>query len=155
MKKMIKLTAIPHPDINRGKPYSIFVDVEPIMLIERTAHQQTRSDLKMRHNIAVSELWDELQRAMREVQKAPNVVPENEEEVVATTKWVQRTHLINSMSGVYQQLNSLNQQPSFYDPVECTVIQMGAQNSRYTMLPCVYVVETPEEVMRSILEATQ
>lgn len=150
MKHMIQLTAIPHPDINGGKPYPIFVDVEPILLIERTSHQQQRSDLRLRHNIAVSEFWEEAQRCTQELSKTPRMDVDSEEGAQKVNAWVQRREISSAITAAFNQLNSMNKQADYYDPVECTVIQMGAQNSRYTMLPCVYVLETPEEVMQKV-----
>ena len=143
----IRLTAIPHPDINEGKSYPVYVDSEHIVLIERGKTSQEKWAWRDQQHDAVSRFWDEVQRIDGEIRaNVGKLVPDNEEEMKETRVWAQRRDIASSINAAYGIVNQMSQQPARYPAVECTCIQLAVPNARFTMLPAVFVTETPEQV---------
>lgn len=154
--RLIKLKAIPHPDVNGGASSPVFVNPDHIVLIERAKHQQERWGWREERRAALNGLWEELQRIAGELSgQTPKLVPENEREAAAGNRWLMRKDAAASIQAAYGLVVQLEQQPSQYPAVECTCIQLSVPNAKFTMLPAVYVVETPDEVATMTICHTQ
>mgnify|MGYP001611047850 CR=1 FL=1 len=146
MKSLIRLTAIPHPDINHGQSYPIYVDADHIVLIERSKTSQERYGWREQHTRMQIGFWEEVQRANGELRDLPNFAPDTSEDAEKSRRWMTRKDAAASLQAAYGLISDLHNQPIFYDPVEATAIQLSVPNARFTMLPVCYVVESPEEV---------
>jgi hypothetical protein len=159
MKRLLQLTAIPHPDLNGGQPYAVFVDPDHIVLIERSKTSQERYAWRDDQNDLTVRFWEEVQRCDSELQQSTptKFAPENSEEMQAfqsdMRRWLERKDMTASIHAAYGLISSQLQSPRHYPSVECTCIQLAVPNARHTMLPTVYVTETTEEVARLILDA--
>jgi hypothetical protein len=159
MKRLLQLTAIPHPDLNGGQPYPVFVDPEHIVLIERTKTSQELYEWRDEQNDLACRFWQEVQRCDSELtQLAPrNFIPDNEQDAeklnLEMRRWLDRKDISASIHAAYGIIANSLQKPRYYPTVECTCIQLAVPNARHTMLPAVYVTETPEEVAEKILGA--
>ena len=153
---LLKLTAIPHPDINAGQPYPVYVDPSQVVLIEKTKTRQQRFDWEDAQSDAARSFWDEVQRCTGEVSASmpTNFMPDDGQEAQKfgdeMKRWATRRDIAASIHAAYGIINSLAQQPARYPSLECTVIQLAVPNARFTMLPAIYVQETPEQVARLI-----
>ena len=153
---LIKLTAIPHPDLNGGKPYPVYVDHTHIVLIELTKTSQQRYGWREQAHALVCSFWDEVQRVDGELQaSAPQkMVPDSEEEAERIGKdlkrWTQRKDIAASIHAAFGIMNQQQQTPQFHPPVECTCIQLSVPNAQFAMLPAVYVTESPDQVAEMV-----
>jgi hypothetical protein len=64
---LIKLTALPHPDLNGGKPWPVYVD-RRVLLITRSWHQH----VKIAHGDVKREVYDDLYSGARRLAKMVN-----------------------------------------------------------------------------------
>jgi len=158
MKRLLKLTAIPHPDLNGGQPYPVFVDPDHIVLIERSKTSQERYGWRDEQIDLQVRFWQEVQRCDSELtQSAPtSFVPHTDELAdklnVEMRRWLDRKDIAASIHTAFGMIQNATQQPSRYPAVECTCIQLDIPNARHTMLPVVYVTETTEEVAAMVVD---
>ena len=154
--KLLELTAIPHPDINGGKPYPVYVNPDHIVMIELSKTSQERYGWReQQHDLAVR-FWEEVQRCDSDMTaSAPKqMVPDSEEAMTkindVLVQWTSRRDIASSIHAAYGLIAGHRDEPKYYPPVECTCIQLAVPNARFTMLPAVYVTETPKEVAKFI-----
>lgn len=144
---MLKLTAIPHPDLNGGQPYAVYVDPTHIVMIERSKTSQERYDWRTRQHELVSLFWDEVERTTAEMRRdQPSMTVQNSEEEASVRRWVERRDIAASIQAAYGIVNQASREAQRYPPVECTCIQLSVPNAQFHMLPAIYVTESPEEV---------
>jgi hypothetical protein len=83
------------------------------------------------------------------------MVPDTEEEAQQVQKemmrWAQREDITASLHAAYGLIAGRHDEPRYYPPVECTCIQLAVPNARHTMLPAIYVQESPEEVAAIVI----
>jgi len=154
---LIKLTAIRHPDINHGQPYSVYVNPEHIVLIEISKTSQERFGWRaQQHDLAIR-FWEEVQRCDGDLQQnlPRKMAAETEEEAKQVgedmRRWAQRRDIASSLHAAYGLITGRHDEPKFYPPVECTCIQLAVPNARFTMLPALYVQESPAQVADMML----
>lgn len=144
---MLKLTAIPHPDLNGGKPYPVYVDPTHVVLIERGKTSQERYSWREQQHELTSLFWDEVQRTTGEMKQGmPSMAVQSSEDEEALRRWMGRRDIAASIQAAYGIVNEASREARYYPPVECTCLQLAVPNARFAMLPAVYVTETPEQV---------
>lgn len=151
--RFIKLTAVPHPEINGGVSTQTYVDPSRIMLIDRGSTAFTKKKAREEYRQALGCLFDEVQRVAADagaLQKT--VVPQSEEEARQVDRWMSAREVASALSAAYGLVSSASQSVGFYPDIDCTVIQLacGTALEHGVMLARVFVMESPEEVMQLI-----
>lgn len=152
MHALLRLTAIPHPDINDGESFPIYVEPTRILVIERGTHQftKTRSAEQFRQN--VQSLHEEVHRIIGELAKAPSMTPETATEAELVRHWVQIKDAAGALHAAYNLVAGAANSPQYHPLVHCTVVQLacGTGLEHGVMLARVYVTETPKEIVDKI-----
>ena len=160
MNTLLRLTAIAHPDINHGQPYPVYVDPERIFLVERSKTRQQRWGWEDEQSELTCRFWDEVQRCAGDMSASTpqDFMPDSEEQANRIGKdihnWATRRDIAASITTAYGIMNQLSQKPRYYPTTEATCISFAVANAHYSMLPSVFVRETPEQIAQLIAQHT-
>lgn len=149
---LIKLTAVPHPDINGGKSFPMYVDASRILNITRTMNQHVRMDRVALKREAYDELYHGIQRLNKQMQQKMPVTIETE----GAERWAREIHAVShEIEANYQSWRSAYRAEDFYDQFECTELQLacGTALEHGVMLARCWVTEQPDEVAEKMLAA--
>lgn len=147
--KMIKLTALPHPDLP-GPPRHLYVAASAIILIapQRMGHPKLGVVDAWRQNIQI--LYEEVERVAHELSMfPPNMHPESEKEATELQRWANRKDIANSLNAAYSMVQkSAAETHQRHPDTDCTEVSLscGTALEHGVMLSRVYVTETPEEI---------
>lgn len=143
---LIKLTGLPHPEMNGGKSGTIYVDANRIVYLETSAAFQANNRQRQRSNEAVSCLFDEIQRverALRETQvSAVNI--ENPEPA-AMKNWNVVAAAARDLKDAYDLIHAVRGSLE-YPPVVCTTIGLALINDNGQQLSRLHVMETTDQI---------
>lgn len=142
---LIKLTAVPHPDLNGGKPWPIYVDPRHVLFITRTVHHHVKlmhGDLKRE---VADDLYEHAQRLNKLLsEKWPNAIDTSE-----AADWAKKLHMAgHAVNEAYQVWARAYREQDLHPRVECTEIQLacGTALEHGVMLARTWVTESPEQV---------
>jgi hypothetical protein len=141
---LIKLTGVPHPDLNGGKPQPIYIDASRVLLIIQ-GHQTYPKIGSIEAN---REAYEKMARFAHELAtKVNDYTPDMMDP--AAVAW------LRTMSGAAQELSHAAHEwgraysvGNFHPMIECTEVQLacGTALEHGVMLTRVWVSETPEQV---------
>jgi hypothetical protein len=146
---LIRLTALPHPDLNGGKPWPVYVDRSRVLLITRSWHQH----VKIAHGDVKREVYDDLYSGARRLAKMVNDEMPMAIDDERTAKWAKEMHaLCHDVNECYQAWGRSFRAEDFYERVECTEVQLacGTALEHGVMLTRVWVTDSPEDVFEKI-----
>lgn len=147
MKNLIELTALPHPDMNEGKSWPVFVDASRILNITRGRHQNLRLDRQRLKIEVYDDLFFGIQRLTRLLMDKMPTEIDNQE----AAKWAKEMHAVShDVQECYSVWGRAYRSEDFHPPTECTEIQLacGTALEHGVMLARIFVVEQPDEVVR-------
>lgn len=155
---LIRLTGVPHPELNEGKPQPVYIDCRKVLTIEPGMHSPAKLETAEAQRQAIWELHDEVERAARELQKPPATIhAETEEHARAVDLYVKSRDVAAEMLAAYKLVAHWHRQPLNHKPVECTIVGLscGTALEQGVMLTRVAVMEAAEEVARLVREERQ
>lgn len=153
---LIKLTGVPHPDLNNGQPQSLYVDASKVLIIERTRTAYAQEESAERHRQARQFLFEEVDRVGREVSELRStIIPDNEHEAHEVDRWVRARQAAADLSNAYHLVSRIAGDPGYHPRVDCTCISLscGTALEQGVMLSRVFVVELPDEVWAKVENA--
>lgn len=151
MTTLIKLTNVPHPDIEEGKPQPVYVDASRILSISRARFAYAKEESIERHRKATWAFWEAVEKLQRQtLNQQPNM-----EDPAAATWMVQLRNGLGLLTGAYENLNRISREPEYYERDTVTMISLacGTGLEHGVMLEKIWVVETPAEVADAINQA--
>lgn len=141
---LIRLTGIPHPDLNGGNAQPIYIDASRVLLILGGYVTLPKLGSMEAHK----ELYDKLFIASRQLADAANsYMPDmTDPTAVGWMRTIQMT--AGDVNSAYKAWGSSYNQNDFYPRIDCTEIQLacGTALEHGVMLTRVWVSESPEEV---------
>lgn len=155
--RLIKLTCVPHPDIDDGKPRTIYVDPTRILTIERARTSLVKEGSQEQHRQAIQGLFEEVERIVAEASTMKKtMVPTSEEEARWADQWMFARESAAALQSAYQIVARVASGPAYYPRVDCTVVSMacGTGLEHGVMLARAEVTETPEEIAALMERAT-
>ena len=145
---LIKLTAVPNPDVDEGRPAAVYLDATRILMITRSSVQFTKQGSVDRHR----ELYDTLYGAAQKLSdQVGNYIPSMTDPVAV--EWMTRARDAScKVNDAFSVWGKAYAQPEMHPRVMCTEIQLacGTALEHGVMLARVWVTETPEEVKNLI-----
>jgi len=154
---LIKLTGIPHPDINGGKSAPVYIDPTRVLVITRATTRQAKYKSIEAHRQAMNSLHEEVQRVSGELQNIPGMFVETEGDAKKIEGWAHVKEAAGALSAAYGLVARTQAEPEYHPDVECTNVSMacGTGLEHGVMLCRVDVVESPEEVAEKIQTLTR
>lgn len=150
---LIKLTGIPHPDVNGGQSWPIYIDATRVLFITRSIHRP----VKMMNSNLKAELYDDLYDSTRRLHEHLQKVWPTEIDNQEAAAWAKTmTMASQAVNEAYSQWNRSYRADEFWAPVECTEIQLacGTALEHGVMLARMWCMEQPDEVAKTIHDAT-
>ena len=147
--KMIKLTAVQHPDLPPAERH-VYLRADAIIMIAPTRLGQTklRAAEDWRQNVQI--LYEEVERVSHEISSfPPNIHPESEREVRELQVWANRKDIANSLATAYNMVQKSAAATNTRHPdVDCTEVSLscGTALEHGVMLSRVYVQESPDQI---------
>lgn len=145
---LIKLTGVPHPDLNGGKAQSVYIDASRVLLICQSHVEHPKiGSVEEQRDLHVR-IWE---AAMTLSQKVCAYVPDMTDPVAVG--WMKTataaSHAVNSASNAIQHVSGRS---ALHPSVDCTEVQLacGTALEHGVMLTRVWVSESPEEVANKI-----
>lgn len=145
---LIKLTGVPHPDLNDGKPQAVYIDASRVLLIARGHHQfpkigsiESRQELARTMYAASCKLSD----------KVNEYIPTMTDPVAVD--WMMNIRgVATDVQNAYQKWSYVSRESDFHPRMECTEVQLacGTALEHGVMLTRVWVNESPEDVAGKI-----
>lgn len=142
---LIKLTALPHPDINGGRAWPVYIDPRMVMVITRCMHQH----VKLLHADLKRELYDDL---FSSTQRLHKFLHEKWPEAIDTSEsaaWAKSMNMAaGAVNDAYNAWGRAYRADDFHPKQECTELQLacGTALEHGVMLARVWVSESPEQV---------
>jgi hypothetical protein len=152
---MLELTTLPHPDINGGRAHKCFIDPRRIIVIERGANQHRKHGSIEAHRQAMQSLFEEVSRVHSEAEAMPKTMaPESAAQAKMADRWLAARESAAALTAAYQLVSRAANEPAMYPMQECTAISLscGTALEHGVMLARVFVMESPEEIMKRIGE---
>jgi hypothetical protein len=144
MNVLIKLTGVPHPDLNGGKPQPIYIDASRVLLIIQGHQRYPKIEAVERGR----ELLDQLWRLSADLARRANeYIPDFTDPVAM--EWVKKiATAAMAVNDAYGSWAKSYQQGDYHPMVECTEVQLacGTALEHGVMLTRVWVSESPDEV---------
>ena len=141
---LIKLTGVPHPDLNDGKSMPVFIDASRVLLISQGWHEYPKIGAIERQR----DLYHKLYKLTEELaEKVSSYMPSMTDPIAVG--WLRTAQTAaQAVSGAYRDWGASHNQSLFHPRVECTEIQLacGTALEHGVMLTRVWVTESPEEV---------
>lgn len=153
---LIKLTSVPHPDVDGGKPKAIYVDASRILVVEPGSTEYTKRGSMEQYRQALQGLFEEVQRVAGEAGALHvTTVPETSQEANQVDIWIRAKESAAALTAAYQLVSRVANEPMRHPPVDCTVLSLacGTAFEHGVMLSRVFVTESPEEVHKAVEEA--
>lgn len=148
---LIKLTGVPHPDLNGGKPQAVYIDASRVLLIAQNWHRYPKIGVQDSYN----ELHSKLFLATSELaEKVSGYIPSMSDPVAVG--WMQTAQVAaGAVSEAYRNWGAAHNEQAFHPRVECTEVQLacGTAIEHGVMLTRVCVTESPDEVARAVQKA--
>jgi hypothetical protein len=145
---LIKLTGVPHPDLNGGKPQPVYIDASRVLLIIQGHHQYPKIGAVEANQDMLQALWAGVNRL---TDKVNGYVPEMHDPVAV--KWMTEARsAAQQVSSAYADVRNAAGQIAYHPRVDCTEVQLacGTALEHGVMLTRVWVSETPEEVAEAV-----
>jgi hypothetical protein len=144
---LIKLTGVPHPDLNGGKPQPVYIDASRVLLICQGHFQYPKIGAVEENQERMMALWRGVNRL---ADKTNDYIPDFHDPVAV--KWLQEVRAASALvSNAYADVRKAD--PNVFHPrMECTEVQLacGTALEHGVMLTRVWVSETPEEVAEAV-----
>lgn len=143
---LVKLTGVPHPDLNGGKPQAVYIDASRVLLITQGHHQfpkigsiERKQELAQKFYDAACNLSDHVGKYLPAMDDPVALGWMNTARVTAT-----------EVQNAYQKYSYLSRSEDYHPRVDCTEVQLacGTALEHGVMLTRVWVSESPEEVSR-------
>ena len=148
---LIKLTGVPHPDLNDGLPQPVYIDASRVLLICQGHHEWPKIGSIERHR----ELYDRLYRASTALaEKTQAYVPDMTDPVAVA--WMRTAQVTaQAVSDAYRAWGGSYNHEDSHPRIDCTEVQLacGTALEHGVMLTRVWVSESPEEVYAKVEEA--
>lgn len=146
---LIKLTAVPCPDVLGGQEYPVYVDHEKIFLITIALHRMvSEKDTEANFNLALS-LFEQ---ARNLEEKLRNFKCDLQDPVSVT--FLRDAHqAANAVSSAYKDFSLVAKEPLRYGPVQCTQVQISSGPDGQGKHSNIFVIETPDVVARMVTDA--
>jgi hypothetical protein len=146
---LIKLTAIPHPDLNGGKPQPVYIDASRVLLILGSHHQHPKIG-------SVERKREEYMRLRAGAQKLAEIVdgymPKMDDPIAVGWMRTAQMSAAAVSEAAREYFNALGE-PDLHERVDCTEVQLacGTALEHGVMLTRVWVSESPDEVVGKII----
>lgn len=142
---LVKLTGIPHPEINGGVPWSVYVDPTRVLLITRATHRQTKL-------LAAEErraLYDDMRGNVEQLNLLLTKKWPNEIDTQQASERAKELHMMaNAVNDACVNWSRSYRAEEVHPAIECTELQLacGTGMEHGVMLARVWVSESPEQV---------
>lgn len=148
----IRLTQVAHPDLNGGQSTPVFLRSEDVIVINRGQQTFTKMGSQEAHRQALESLHEEVQRINEEANRAPSMVPHDEEDAKKIDRFMRVREAAAALNAAWGLIQRAASGPSYYPAIECTEVCLacGTALEHGVMLARIWVTETPEEVARAI-----
>ena len=151
---LIKLTTVPHPDLNGGKPQPCYIDASRVLLIIGHYCQHP----KLGSIEANREAYERLSAAAHALASKANqyeVLDLTDPAAVAWIKTIQGA--CSEMSHAANEWGRAYSLGAYHPRVDCTEVQLacGTALEHGVMLTRVWVMESPVEVAEMVYKATE
>ena len=145
---LIKLTALPHPDLNDGQPQPCYIDASRVLLIVRGHFQHPKiGSVENRQKLA----QDLYNAACNLSDHVGQYLPRMDDPVAVG--WMHTARVAASeVQNAYQKMTYISRSDDYHPRVECTEVQLacGTALEHGVMLTRVWVMERPEEVAHRV-----
>ena len=145
---LIKLTTVPHPDLNDGKPQPCYIDASRVLLIIQGHCQHPKIGSIERNQ----ETYAKLRAGAEKLAQIVNdYVPKMEDPVAV--EWMMKARA--TAGAVNEAVHTWGQggrEQDYHPRVDCTEVQLacGTALEHGVMLTRVWVSETPEQVYNAV-----
>ena len=148
---LIKLTGLPHPDLNGGRHQPVYIDASRVLLIIQGWQQYPKIGSSERKH----QLYSALYRAASELgERVSGYIPSMSDPVAL--QWMKVAQAAaGAVSDAYRAWGAAYTQQDLHDRMECTEVQLacGTALEHGVMLTRVWVTESPQEVANIIAQA--
>ena len=148
---LIKLTAVPNPDIEDGREHAVYIDASRVLFITRGSVQFTKVASGQARRAAYDQLWKGVQILSEQVGA---YIPDMSDPVAVG--WFTRAReTVQQVSNAYSLWSKAYGHLDSYPRQPCTEVQLacGTALEHGVMLTRVWVKESPEEVYEAITTA--
>jgi len=149
---LIKLTAVPNPDIEDGREHPVYIDASRVLFITRESVQFTKLASGEERRAAYDQLWKGVQILTEQVGA---YIP-NMSDPVAVGWFTRARETVQQVSNAYAMWSRAYTNLDNYPRQSCTEVQLacGTALEHGVMLTRVWVKESPEEVYDAITTAS-
>ena len=149
---LIKLTTVPHPDLNDGKPQPCYIDASRVLLIIQ-GHPQYPKIGSIESN---REAYERLSKAAHELATKVNQYECPNLHDPAAVAWMKNiAGMVHELSHAANEWGRAYKIGSYHPRVDCTEVQLacGTALEHGVMLTRVWVMEPPEHVAALVYQA--
>lgn len=141
---LIKLTGVPHPDLNGGVGQPVYIDASRVLLITQGHHQYPKIGAVERKQELATKLYAASCALMDHVNA---YVPKMDDPVAVEWMMTARASAME-VQNAYQKFSYVYRDRDYHPRVDCTEVQLacGTALEHGVMLTRVWVAESPEEV---------
>lgn len=154
---MLRLTGVPHPDVNEGKSSPIYVDPTRVLVIETSVTRFAKKGSQEAWRQAANSLHEEVIRVAAEASNPPSMVVDSQESEQALNSYVRTREAAASLNAAYGLLTKAGIDCAWHEEIPCTVVSLACGTGlEYGVMLCrVNVMEPPEEVARLVAREIQ
>lgn len=145
---LIKLTGIPHPDLNGGKPQPVYIDASRVLLISQGHHQYPKLGSIERNTDRHKEM---ITGADKLATMVNDYVPSMSDPIAV--EWMTRARgVAQEVVSAVNAYGKWSRTEDYHPRVDCTEVQLacGTALEHGVMLTRVWVSETPEQVYAAL-----
>lgn len=148
--ELIKLTAVPNPEIDDGAPYAVYIDATRVLYISRGTIRFTKEDAIDTHRA----YYDKLYAGSRKLAEMVNAYVPAMDDPTAVGWMMRARETSQAVQEAYTAWARAYQQHEQYDRQSCTEIQLacGTALEHGVMLTRIWVQESPENVAELVAE---
>lgn len=142
---LIKLSGVPHPDLNGGKAQPVFIDASRVLLISGGYQQHPKIGAIELKREVYDDLYSGIQRLTKMIQdKTPAEIDTQQ-----TAAWAKDMHMLaHELQDAYGAWARAYRTEDYYPRLDCTEVHLacGTALEQGVMLTRVWVTESPEHV---------